>query len=115
MSEVVVAILGVVFSAFAIWFTVRLVNRGEKWAKRTAVALVAVLVGYPLSFGPACWITSRFASLYPAFGATYRPLVWAADYTPGSWPVLARYATIGMSDNGRILVRHGNRLVIYRR
>jgi hypothetical protein len=24
-----------------------------------AVALVAVLVGYPLSFGPACWISSR--------------------------------------------------------
>ena len=23
------------------------------------VALVAVLVGYPLSFGPACWISSR--------------------------------------------------------
>ncbi len=23
------------------------------------VALVAVLVGYPLSFGPACWIASR--------------------------------------------------------
>src|ERR1700693_5218805 len=25
------------------------------------VALVAVLVGYPLSFGPACWLTSQSA------------------------------------------------------
>ena len=30
------------------------------WA---AVVLVVLLVGYPLSFGPACWITSRAESM----------------------------------------------------
>ena len=28
------------------------------------VALVAVLVGYPMSFGPACWISSRMKGSY---------------------------------------------------
>jgi len=51
MSEAIVAVLGVAFAAFCIWLTVRIVNRRERWAKRTAVALVALL-GYPLSIGP---------------------------------------------------------------
>jgi hypothetical protein len=47
--------LAVAFAAFCVWLTVRIVNRRERWAKRTAVSLVVVLVGYPLSFGPAMW------------------------------------------------------------
>jgi hypothetical protein len=37
------------------------------------VALVAVLVGYPLSFGPACWMTS-IDDLAPHIAAIYWPL-----------------------------------------
>ena len=39
------------------------------------VVLIVVLVGYPLSFGPACWISSRIgmgASLIPT---VYEPVV----------------------------------------
>ena len=41
------------------------------------VALVAVLVGYPLSFGPACWLADR--GLIPTTAAVqaYHPLVHA--------------------------------------
>lgn len=40
------------------------------------VALLAVQVGYPLSIGPAYWLTSRSDSLIVAdlFRAIYRPL-----------------------------------------
>jgi hypothetical protein len=44
------------------------------WA---TVALVVVIVGYPLSFGPACWISSHFANDESAFvSAAYRPIFW---------------------------------------
>jgi hypothetical protein len=56
----VLARLGLAFAALAVWLTVRIINRRERWAKRTAVALTVVLLGYPLSFGPACWIIDRW-------------------------------------------------------
>jgi hypothetical protein len=52
--------LGIAFAAFCIWLTLRLVNGQKKlgW-KLWATAGVIAVVGYPLSIGPACWITSR--------------------------------------------------------
>jgi hypothetical protein len=46
--------LGVTLAAFAVWLTVRIINRRERWAIWTAVLLVA-LVGYPLSMGPTTY------------------------------------------------------------
>jgi hypothetical protein len=40
------------------------------------VALVAVLVGYPLSFGPACWISSRANAGETGVSIVYRPVAW---------------------------------------
>jgi hypothetical protein len=40
------------------------------------VALVAVLVGYPLSFGPACWIVSRMPEDPECFRHFYLPIAW---------------------------------------
>jgi hypothetical protein len=37
----------------------------------TTVVVVVVLVGYPLSFGPACWVTSR-----TSYGAKLIPLLY---------------------------------------
>ncbi len=51
-----VSILAVAFAALCVWLMVRLVNRRERWAKRTLAALVAMPVLYVASFGPACWI-----------------------------------------------------------
>jgi hypothetical protein len=56
---VTLAVFGIAFAAFGIWLTVRFINRRERWAKWTAVGLIAVPVLYVLSFGPACWMTSQ--------------------------------------------------------
>ena len=40
------------------------------------VALFAVLVAYPLSFGPACWITSRTGFGSRFLPNAYRPILW---------------------------------------
>ncbi len=42
------------------------------WA---TVAVVAVLVAYPLSFGPACWIAWRASRAVPVIAMIYSPLV----------------------------------------
>jgi hypothetical protein len=45
-------------------------------AFRITVAFVAVLVGYPLSFGPACWITSWTNAGAGSIPKVYRPITW---------------------------------------
>src|SRR5258708_34982723 len=51
------------------------------WA---TVVVVIVLVGYPLSFGPACWL-ARGGALSPlAVAHAYRPVVVSAGKSP-SW------------------------------
>jgi hypothetical protein len=48
------------------------------WAFWTTVAVVVVLVGYPLSFGPACWIVA-WANENAGAGFVngfYRPVIW---------------------------------------
>ena len=47
--------LVVALIAFCIWLTVRLVNRGERWAKCIAVLLVFTPPIYILGVGPVCW------------------------------------------------------------
>jgi hypothetical protein len=57
--SIVFPVLGVALAATCVWLTVRIINRRERWAKRTAVAMVLVLVVYPLSIGPAGWLNTR--------------------------------------------------------
>lgn len=79
--------LGVIFAAFCVWLTVRIVNRRERWAKWTAVAAVGGPVLYFASFGPACWIVSRTETSI----ANYAEIIY--------WPVL-RIAALDHSDGG---------------
>lgn len=46
------------------------------------VALVVALLAYPLSFGPACWITSRVNLDGSWVNAPYRPILLAWYRTP---------------------------------
>ena len=48
------------------------------------VALVVVLVGYPLSFGPWCWLTSRSSEPMetPVRSSFYSPILWAWYRSP---------------------------------
>jgi hypothetical protein len=56
-SDVIILVaLSLALAAFCVWLLVRIVNRRERWAKRTAVGGIASLpLFYLLSFGPACW------------------------------------------------------------
>ena len=96
--SVVLYFLAATFAAACIWLTVRIVNRRERWAKRTAVALVAALVGYPISFGPACWIGSRTGIGNGALAVVYQPLLRLC--MRNTWPgdVSWWYAKIGTKD-----------------
>jgi hypothetical protein len=47
------------------------------------VALVAVLVGYPLSFGPACWLTRREVLPFRPTAHFYGPIIEVASTGPG--------------------------------
>jgi hypothetical protein len=70
------AILGLAFAGFCVWLAIRIVNRRERWAKRTAaVVLVVMLAVYPLSIGPACWLSSHLDCGASAVTVVYRPLL----------------------------------------
>jgi len=58
------------------------------------VALVVVLVVYPLSFGPACWLTAKGVVPVEAIETAYRPVVFAmlSPELPGRW-LIGRYTT----------------------
>jgi hypothetical protein len=65
------------------------------WA---TVVVVVLLVAYPLSFGPACWIASRVNSRTRTLPAFYRPLISAMStsetiYRAGKW-----YSELGAAD-----------------
>ena len=66
------------------------------------VALVAALVAYPLSFGPACWITSRMSVETSAIGVIYRPIVRFMSWTDGGsvlGTILDQYSRLGAADD----------------
>ena len=67
------------------------------WA---TVVVVVVLVAYPLSFGPACWLASR--DLLPAWAVLplmvcYHPLNWIRHLPPPAKEALDWY--IGLWKN----------------
>jgi hypothetical protein len=73
MSETVIfATLGMAFAAL----TLRNMNHRERLSKRMAVALIVVLAAYPLSLGPACWISSLTGRGNGAVSAIYEPLIF---------------------------------------
>lgn len=76
------------------------------WA---TVALVVVLVGYPLSFGPACWIASRsFPHNHHAFRMAYRPI---GNFAYWRVPVLSSlvldYARLWLPKGGTVVIPGG--------
>jgi len=59
------------------------------------VALVVVLVGYPLSFGPACWISSRTGIGVFTIPSAYRPVLRAMSCSKNAANLFNWYAKIG--------------------
>src|SRR5262249_53541802 len=61
------------------------------------VVVVVVLVAYPLSFGPACWMTSRLDRGADLVSVLFCPLTWAMSPQRGT--AIAWYATVGAAEN----------------
>lgn len=59
------------------------------------VALVVVLVAYPLSLGPACWITSRTGRGASALGTIYAPILSVAKTFPKMGECIRWYSAVG--------------------
>ena len=70
------------------------------WA--TVVAVV-VLMLYPLSFGPACWICVRLASCSGcrAIGRLYKPLLWIGMETTWGLEPVDWYMSVGVPEDRR--------------
>src|SRR5216684_8578353 len=78
--------LAFAFAAFCIWLTVRIVNRRERWAKRTALGLAIALIAYPLSWGPALFVYHKLGEPHWMVGPmmVYEPVVRLLPLVP-SW------------------------------
>ncbi len=101
--------LSVAFAAFVVWLAVRIINRRERWAKRTAMAVMAAApVLYVLSFGPVCWMmtpqdvsawnpkTRLYSSLrLVSVPGVYFPIGWGASRSDLLREVFARFAHPG--------------------
>lgn len=75
----------VAFAACCIWLTVRIINRRERWAKRTALALLAGLpLLYVLSVGPAKWLNHRHWLPESAVASFFGPLYRIYEHAPAS-------------------------------
>jgi hypothetical protein len=87
------SIFAVAFAAFCVWLVVRIINRRERWAKGVAIGLVVVL--YPLSFGPACWISSH-AGASKSVGFIYQPMMqlWWQGQPPRGDDLMDRYTRL---------------------
>jgi hypothetical protein len=100
------SVIGATFVSIGVWLVVRIVNRKERWAKWTAVALATTPALYVLSSGPMTVIamhrkitttstvfpdgTEGFASEIAVdfgkwFPAVYAPLFWSAEQPWGEF------------------------------
>jgi len=95
--SIVLAVSGLAFAAFAVWLTVRIVNRREKWAKRLAIGLTVALI-YPLSFGPVMWIHSRTRRGGKTILVVYSPVVWLS-YQPAFFHAASWWVLLGASNS----------------
>lgn len=77
-------VIGVGYVAICAWLGIRIVNRRERWAKWTALALSIAPVLYVLSSGPAVWIYERTDDefVHRVLQSLYSPLGWLGQHGP---------------------------------
>ena len=76
--------VGIALGAGVILIAVRIINRGEPWAKWAAITVLA-LAGYSLSSGPASRLALKKGShprAIQVFETVYLPLNWLANHGP---------------------------------
>jgi hypothetical protein len=113
--SVVLPALATAFAALCVWLAVRTVNRGYKPGKRFGLAIrLAVLVAYPLTFGPACWTCLRTGNGSEALHFFYRPIILVGslpqekrDHPGFPAKVILWYANLGVPDGVIIFMGDG--------
>jgi len=65
--------------------------------------IVVALLMYPISFGPACWITSGIELGSTAIPTIYRPVTRAAESSPAIQNMLQWYARLFARDDWWLL------------
>lgn len=72
-------------------------------------ATLALLLVYPLSFGPACWLKSRLGTgQSQTLNLVYAPVLWIHRRAPSTvrWGLL-EYANLGCGKHSAYLVNEG--------
>lgn len=67
------------------------------WA---TVVVVTLLVLYPVSFGPACWFTSRFEYGRRQMPFVYRPVTWVMEKGPSQFESIMRSYCRSLATDG---------------
>jgi hypothetical protein len=65
----------------------------------SATVGLVVLLAYPVSFGPACWITSQMSVGAETVSVMYRPIIRAASHNESILTALQRYSRFGSRSN----------------
>lgn len=83
-SRVVLPALAFAVAGCGIWLAVRIVNRRKHYSRRMHIAgaVFSLLVAYVISFGPACWISSRLGTGYEVVSRIYQPILKIAFASP---------------------------------
>ena len=66
------------------------------WA---TVVVVAALIGYPVSLGPAVWLTARGCFRDSAVQSFYIPVLWSAAQAESLEDVVIWWGSLGVPDN----------------
>jgi hypothetical protein len=73
------------------------------------VALGAVLVGYPLSFGPACWMGSQNWLSEESIEFVYWPILWIYVHGPVEVKdAILWYVNLGTPRGWHLILRNGD-------
>jgi hypothetical protein len=90
--------------AILVWLFVHVFNQGEQArarATRMLVAVVGLATLYLLSFGPACWITSRLGVTSWFLADLYRPIVsvmWGPNVHSTLGVAVDKYSRLAAAD-----------------
>src|SRR5215475_8318253 len=65
------------------------------WA---TVMVVVALIGYPVSLGPAIWLTARGCFRDSAVQSCYMPVLWSAAHAESLEEVVVWWGSLGVPD-----------------